>query len=93
MIRITGLKARFAVLALLVFAFFSFLLLGPYEVTPGHLSRTEQAGQQHGRSSDALLTGHAIAPKLGNATAKYVLQDLPARLEPTHPRIHTFTRI
>ncbi|KAJ4370679.1 hypothetical protein N0V83_005200 [Neocucurbitaria cava] len=70
MIRTTGPKARFVVLALLVFAFFSFLLLGPYKVTPGHLSSTEQARQNHGQPSGALLTGHAIAPKLGNATAK-----------------------
>lgn len=70
MIRITGLKARFAALALLIFAFFSFLLLGPYTVTPGHLSRAEQTGQHQIQTSGALLTGHAIAPKLGNATAK-----------------------
>ena len=80
MVRVTALKARFIVAALLVFAFFSFLLLGPYEVTPGHLSRTEQREQQQNQPSGALLTGHAIAPKLGNATKKYVLQDLHARL-------------
>jgi hypothetical protein len=72
MIRITGLKARFAVIALLVFAFVSFLFLGPYEVIPGHLSPKATAGRRLGHTSEAVLTGHAIAPKLGNATAKYV---------------------
>jgi FAD-linked sulfhydryl oxidase len=71
MIRITGLKARFAVIALLVFAFVSFLYLGPYEVTPGHISPKATTGKKLGHTSEAVLTGHAIAPKLGNATAKY----------------------
>ncbi|KAF1945472.1 FAD dependent sulfhydryl oxidase Erv2 [Clathrospora elynae] len=70
MIRITSLKARFAVLALFVLAFFSFLLLGPYQIAPGHLSPTTTSGQKQGHTSGAVLTGHAIAPKLGNATAK-----------------------
>ncbi|KAH7391796.1 FAD dependent sulfhydryl oxidase Erv2 [Pyrenochaeta sp. MPI-SDFR-AT-0127] len=70
MISPTSLKGRFVILALLVFAFFSFLLLGPYKVTPGHLTAARQDGQQQSQASDALLTGHAIAPKLGNATAK-----------------------
>lgn len=74
MIRISGLKARFAILALLVFALVSFVLLGPYKVTPGHLSPATILGQSQGQTSEALLTGHAIAPKLGNATAKYVSQ-------------------
>jgi hypothetical protein len=72
MIRINGLGARFAVVALLVFAFLSFLFLGPYDVTHGHLSPKATTGKQLGYSSEAVLTGHAIAPKLGNATAKYV---------------------
>ncbi|OAL53339.1 FAD-linked sulfhydryl oxidase-like protein ERV2 [Pyrenochaeta sp. DS3sAY3a] len=67
MIRTSG---RFVVLALIVFAFVSFFLLGPYKVTPGHLSPSSSAAQPQGQSSGALLTGHAIAPRLGNATAK-----------------------
>lgn len=72
MIRISGLKARFALAALLVIAFVSFLVLGPYKVTPGQLSPTTLLGQPQDHTSGAVLTGHAIAPKLGNATAKYV---------------------
>jgi hypothetical protein len=34
-----------------------------------------QQGRTDGASSGAVLTGHAIAPKLGNETAKYVRQD------------------
>ena len=71
MIRITGFKARFAVIALLVFAFLSFLYLGPYDVTPGHISPKATTGKNLGHTSEAVLTGHAIAAKLGNATAKY----------------------
>lgn len=40
-------------------------------MTSGHLTTTT-AGRDLGHTSEALLTGHAIAPKLGNATAKYV---------------------
>ncbi|KAL6708689.1 hypothetical protein ACN47E_002385 [Coniothyrium glycines] len=69
MIRTTGPKARFVVLAILVFALVSFFVLGPYKVTPGHLSRSHEAGP-HRQASGAVLTGHAIAAKLGNATAK-----------------------
>jgi FAD-linked sulfhydryl oxidase len=73
MILVNGLKARFAVIALLVFAILSFLFLGPYDVTPGHISPKATTGKSLGHTSEAVLTGHAIAPKLGNATAKYVL--------------------
>lgn len=71
MFRVAGLRARFAVVAILVMALCSFLLLGPYKVTPGHLAFTTP-GRDLGHTSQSLLTGHAIAPKLGNATAKYV---------------------
>lgn len=66
---------RFALLALVVFAALSFLFLGPYKShLPTADSIVQDAQQQSGYSGDsqALLTGHAIAPKLGNATAKYV---------------------
>ena len=66
---------RFAVLVLLVFAALSFLLLGPYKAQLPNAASILRDGQEHSRStgdSQALLTGHAIAPKLGNATAKYV---------------------
>jgi hypothetical protein len=76
MIRITGLKARFAVLALVVFAFVSFIILGPYNVTPGHLAHKIMPGEKAGHSNGVVLTGHAIAPKLGNATAKYAYHSL-----------------
>jgi FAD-linked sulfhydryl oxidase len=75
MIRTTGPRNRFIVLALLVFAALSFLLLGPYKTPLGHVSSTGQYEQRQGgsgKTDGALLTGHAIAPKLGNATVKYV---------------------
>ncbi|KAF2242770.1 FAD dependent sulfhydryl oxidase Erv2, partial [Trematosphaeria pertusa] len=59
-------------LALLGFAGFTILLLGAYREPPGYpapIKQTKQ-GTSGGGSSGALLTGHAIAPKLGNATAK-----------------------
>lgn len=69
MVRVAGLQARVAVLALVVFAIFAFVLVGPYKVTPGHISH-RATGQNVGQASQALLKGHAIAPKLANATAK-----------------------
>jgi FAD-linked sulfhydryl oxidase len=75
MIRTTGPRSRFTILALLVFAALSFLFLGPYKVQLPNAASTIHDRQQQSHSSgdnQALLTGHAIAPKLGNATAKYV---------------------
>ncbi|CAN9263791.1 unnamed protein product [Alternaria alternata] len=69
MMRISGPRARFALLALVVFALCSFVLVGPYKVTPSHLAPTS-VEKKLGRTSEAVLTGHAIAPKLENATAK-----------------------
>jgi hypothetical protein len=71
MIRITGLRARFVVFALVVFALCSLILVGPYKVTPAHLTSTSTSTEKTlGRTSAAVLKGHAIAPKLENATAK-----------------------
>lgn len=75
MIRTSGPRGRFAILALLVVVVLSFLFLGPYKVQLPNAASMTHNGQQESRSSgdsQALLTGHAIAPKLGNATAKYV---------------------
>jgi FAD-linked sulfhydryl oxidase len=69
MMRISGPRARFVVLALVVCALCSFILVGPYKVTPAHLASTSTE-KKLGRTSEAVLTGHAIAPKLKNATAK-----------------------
>ncbi|KAH8731454.1 FAD-linked sulfhydryl oxidase-like protein ERV2 [Phaeosphaeriaceae sp. PMI808] len=41
-----------------------------YQAPLSHLSATQQREQQQGRTGGAVLTGHAIAPRLGNATAK-----------------------
>ncbi|KAF2134019.1 hypothetical protein P153DRAFT_353231 [Dothidotthia symphoricarpi CBS 119687] len=71
MIHIPSGKGRFVILALLVFAISSFFLLGPYNVHPGYTSPLGQADQQEkSPAGGAILTGHAIAPKLSNATAK-----------------------
>lgn len=66
---------RFALLALVVFAALSFLFLGPYKgQLPNAASIVHDVQQSRSSGgSQTLLTGHAIAPKLGNATAKYVL--------------------
>lgn len=69
---------RFVFLALSVFAVLSFLFLGPYKAHLPSAPSLVHDGQQQSRSngdSQALLTGHAIAPKLGNETAKYVKID------------------
>lgn len=66
---------RFVLLALIVFAALSFLFLGPYRAQLPNAASIVQDAQQQSRSSgdsQVLLTGHSIAPKLGNATAKYV---------------------
>jgi FAD-linked sulfhydryl oxidase len=72
MIRTTDFRGRFVVLALAVFAICALLL---YQAPLSHLSHPQQPGQQQSHTSGAVLTGHAIAPKLGNATAKYVHRD------------------
>ncbi|KAF2876332.1 FAD dependent sulfhydryl oxidase Erv2 [Massariosphaeria phaeospora] len=67
----TGIRSRFLILFLLVCALFTILLLGAYQAPSGHLPSI-LAGKHgdHGKPNEAMLTGHAIAPKLGNATAK-----------------------
>ena len=75
MIRTSGPRSRFVILVLFVFIALSFLFLGPYKTQLPPAASVIHDGQQQSRSSgngQALLTGHAIAPKLGNATAKYV---------------------
>lgn len=64
---------RFVFLALSVFAVMSFVFLGPYKAQLPSAPSLVHNGQQQSRTSgddQALLTGHAIAPKLGNETAK-----------------------
>lgn len=65
----TGVKTRLLLLIVLFVAFISVLILGshheppqPAPIAPGKHSSSNQNG--------AALTGHAIAPKLGNETAK-----------------------
>ena len=66
-------RSRFVLLALFGMALFTFLILGAHRSVDGQPSPIQQAklNKQGGGSSGAVLTGHAIAPKLGNATAKY----------------------
>jgi FAD-linked sulfhydryl oxidase len=73
--RTTDFRGRFIVLALLVFGICAFLF---YQAPLSHLSHIPQAGQREGHTGGAVLTGHAIAPKLGNETAKYIHMDLDA---------------
>ncbi|KAF9730689.1 hypothetical protein PMIN06_004181 [Paraphaeosphaeria minitans] len=65
-------RSRFVLLALFGMALFTFLILGGHRSMGGQPSPVQQAklNIQGEGSSSALLTGHAIAPKLGNATAK-----------------------
>lgn len=67
MIRTGNFRARFVALALFVFLVLSFLL---YQAPFGQLSAVRRGAQQQDKPSGAVLNGHAIAPKLGNATAK-----------------------
>lgn len=69
MLRLSGPKGRFAVPAVLAIVFCLFFFMGPHTVTSGHVAFTTPQ-RDLGHSSQSLLTGHAIAPKLGNATAK-----------------------
>ena len=60
-------------LFILAAAFLSILFIGSYReasdgAQPKPLLDGKQGGQ--GNTNAAVLTGHAIAPKLGNATAK-----------------------
>ncbi|KAF1949358.1 hypothetical protein CC80DRAFT_273501 [Byssothecium circinans] len=69
-------KSRFVLLAVFIAALFLFVRLEGHRAAPGQPSPIEQAKKaasstpSGGPSSGAALTGHAIAPKLGNATAK-----------------------
>ena len=67
-------RSRFVLLALFVMAVFTFLLLGGHHSSNDPVTPRAQTvlGDDTKGSSGSLLTGHAIAPKLGNATAKYV---------------------
>lgn len=69
MVLVSGIRGRFVALALCLFLFVSFLL---YQAPFGQLSTIRRDAQQQSKPDAAVLTGHAIAPKLGNATAKYV---------------------
>lgn len=69
--RINDFRTRYIALALMVFGIFGILY---YQAPLSHLSPLPQRGHQEGHTGGAVLTGHAIAPKLGNATAKYGLQ-------------------
>jgi FAD-linked sulfhydryl oxidase len=79
MIRTSSTRNRIIILALTTFAAFVFFL-HVYQAPFGHIAHLQQVAPQQSIASGALLTGHAIAPKLGNATAKYVHQ--------VHRRIH-----
>jgi FAD-linked sulfhydryl oxidase len=73
MIRTSSSRNRIIILALAAFATFVFFL-HVYQAPFGHIPHLQQAAPQQSIASGAVLTGHAIAPKLGNATAKYVHQ-------------------
>jgi FAD-linked sulfhydryl oxidase len=71
MIRTTGIRGRSIVLALLVFAVVAFLFYqAPNQAPFGRRPTLQQGALQQSNATGAVLTGHAIAPKLGNATAK-----------------------
>lgn len=66
----TGASRRLLILFILAFAFVSVLFLGAHRQPAGQPApiRAEKGDQD--QFNGASLTGHAIAPKLGNATAK-----------------------
>lgn len=65
---------RFLLFFILAVAFVSFLKLESHRGPEGTWQPTPiKPGKDDGsKPNGALLTGHAIAPKLGNATAKWV---------------------
>ncbi|KAF1971402.1 FAD dependent sulfhydryl oxidase Erv2 [Bimuria novae-zelandiae CBS 107.79] len=65
-------RSRFVLLALFGMAVFTFLLFGGHRPSDAHLSliNPSSSNRAGSGSSGAVLTGHAIAPRLGNATAK-----------------------
>lgn len=69
----TGARNRFLMLFVLGVAFVSILLLSSYREPPGGRQPPPIVPGKDSESNynGASLTGHAIAPKLGNATAKY----------------------
>jgi hypothetical protein len=68
----SAVRSRFVLLALFAMALFTFLILSGHRSIDGQPSPIQQAKlNTQGGASGAVLTGHAIAPKLGNATAKY----------------------
>jgi len=77
MLRASSVKARIALITVLALALVSFLSLGPYRVASHGLWKPR------GHATGAVLTGHAIAPALGNATAKYGHNTLPAHARRT----------
>lgn len=71
----TGASRRFVVLFLLAAAFVSVLFIGSHRERPDGLQPPPLVPTKGGElvaPKPPPLTGHAIAPKLGNATAKYV---------------------
>jgi hypothetical protein len=73
----TGVKTRILLLAVLFIAFISVLILGSHREPPGGFQPAPIAPgrQSSSNQNGASLTGHAIAPKLGNETAKYVVYE------------------
>jgi FAD-linked sulfhydryl oxidase len=69
----TGASRRFLILFILAFAFVSVLFLSAHRQPPGQPAPIGAEKSDQDKVNGASLTGHAIAPKLGNATAKYVL--------------------
>ena len=70
-----GVKTRLLLLVVLFIALISVLILGSHREPPGGFQPAPIAPGKHSSSDQnkAALTGHAIAPKLGNETAKYVV--------------------
>lgn len=67
----SAVRSRFVVLALFAMAVFTFLFFGGHERSQPSPMQEAKLNKAGGESSGAVLTGHAIAPKLGNATAKH----------------------
>lgn len=67
----SGSNRRFLVLLIIAFGFVSLMWIGSYrEPAEGLQPAPIQGGNQGGGYTGPSLTGHAIAPKLGNATVK-----------------------
>ena len=66
----SGASRRFVILLILTAGFVSFIIVASFKDAKGGRVPDNIVPVNHDQVQSTTLTGHAIAPKLGNATAK-----------------------